>query len=72
MINGMLSDENILYSNIYRKRVNLASTFKGKNKMFLDNIKYIELVKSLGCNVTEASLWLTDNFLYIQNRITIV
>ncbi len=70
MINCMLSDENILYSNIYRKRVNLASTFKGKNKMFLDNIKYIELVKSLGCNVTEASLWLTDNFLYIQNRIT--
>lgn len=70
MINGMLSDEDILYNNIYRKRVNLASRFKAKNRMFLDNVKYIESVKSLGCNITEASLWLTDNFLYIQNRIS--
>ncbi|BAK81733.1 glucoamylase family protein [Candidatus Arthromitus sp. SFB-rat-Yit] len=67
MVNDLLSNKDILYESIYKKKVNLLSEFKTKNKIFLNNVKYIDFVKSLGCNISEASMWLTDNFLYINN-----
>lgn len=68
MVNYDLLNLVYIHKDANLKGFNFKKTFKNLNRAFKENIRSIENIKSSGIKMSDASLWITDNFFFIENE----